>query len=70
MKHSEFWRLMDDEFGAGYARSVARDQHLSSLGSRTPSEALDAGEAVKDIWLAVCEAMEVPQERRHDRLLS
>lgn len=64
MKHSEFWRLMDDEFGAAYARSVASDQHLSALGSRTPSEALDAGVAVRDIWLAVCDAMEVPDQRR------
>lgn len=63
MKHSEFWTLMNDEFGPGYARSVARDQELSAIGGRTPLQALDAGVPVKAIWEAVCDAMEVPPER-------
>lgn len=64
MKHSEFWQLMNDEFGRGYARSVGTDQVLAALGSRTPAEALDAGIPVKDVWVAVCDAMDVPPERR------
>lgn len=64
MRHSEFWRLMDDEFGAGYARSVASDQVLSVLGSRTATEALAAGVPPRDVWDAVCDAMHVPPERR------
>lgn len=67
MKHSEFWQLMDDEFGRAYARSVAGDQELSALGSRTPQAALDAGVPVKDVWFAVCDAMDIPPERRYGR---
>ena len=32
MRMSDFWRLMDDEFGAAYARSLARD----GSGQSTP----------------------------------
>ncbi len=64
VRHSEFWRLMDDEFGAGYARSVASDQVLAALGSRTAAEALEAGVPPREVWAAVCEAMHVPEERR------
>jgi len=38
---SDFWRLMDDEFGAGYARSLARDHVLGALGNRTAAQAHD-----------------------------
>jgi Protein of unknown function (DUF3046) len=64
VRHSDFWRLMDDEFGAAYARSVAADQVISALGGRTAVEALGAGTDPREVWLAVCEAMSVPQERR------
>ena len=64
MRHSDFWRLMDDEFGPAYARSVASDQVVAALGGRTAVEALDAGVAPRDVWAGVCEAMHVPVERR------
>ena len=64
MRHSDFWRLMDDEFGPAYARSVASDQVIAALGGRTPAEALEAGTGPRDVWDAVCEAMHVPVERR------
>lgn len=64
MRHSDFWRLMEDEFGAGYARSVASDQVMAALGDRTPAEALDAGTPPRQVWAAVCDAMHVPAERR------
>ena len=62
-----FWQLMDDEFGAGYARSVAADQSLPGLGGRTVDQALAAGHQPREVWQAVCEAMEVPPERRWGR---
>ncbi|MFB9378036.1 DUF3046 domain-containing protein [Kineococcus gynurae] len=64
---SEFWVLMRDEFGEAYGRSLAHDQVLLALGDRTPEEALDAGEDPKAVWLAVCEAMDVPPARRLGR---
>ncbi len=59
-----FWQLMDDEFGAGYARSVATDQALSALAGQTVDQALEAGHVPREVWHAVCEAMDVPPERR------
>ena len=45
MKLSEFWTNMDYEFGAGYARVLAGDLVLGSLGNMTALEALEAGVA-------------------------
>jgi hypothetical protein len=54
---------MDDEFGAAYARSLARDHVLAALGNRTPMEALASGYKPKETWLALCADMDVPAER-------
>jgi hypothetical protein len=58
---------MDDEFGTGYARTVARDQVVAALGGRTAEEALAAHVPPRDVWFALCEVMDVPQERRWGR---
>ncbi|WP_432563499.1 DUF3046 domain-containing protein [Kineococcus sp. SYSU DK003] len=67
MRVSEFWTLVEDEFGVGYGRSLAADQHLLALDDRTAREALDAGVEPKQIWLALCDAMDVPDSRRLGR---
>ena len=67
MRVSEFWTLVTDEFGDAYGRSLATDQHLLVLDDRTARQALDAGVEPKEIWLALCEAMDVPPERRLGR---
>jgi len=64
MRMSDFWRLMDDEFGAAYARSLARDHVLGALGNRTPLEAIESGIKPREAWLALCADMDVPLERR------
>jgi len=64
---SEFWRLMDDELGAAYARSVASTQVVGALDGRTPDQALEAGTPPREVWAAVCDAMDVPPERRLGR---
>ena len=64
MKLSEFWTNMDYEFGAGYARVLAGDLVLGSLGNMTALEALEAGVAPKAVWLAVCETQDIPEVRR------
>ena len=64
MKLSEFWTNMDYEFGAGYARVLAGDLVLGSLGNMTALEALEAGVAPKDVWLAVCETQDIQEVRR------
>jgi hypothetical protein len=67
VRHSEFWQLLEDEFGADYARTVARDVVLGALGSRTSEQALAAGLRPREVWLALCDAMDVPAERRWGR---
>lgn len=67
MRVSEFWTLVDDEFGTAYGRSLAADHVLLVLGDRTAREALDSGVEPREIWLALCEALDVPVERRLGR---
>lgn len=67
MRISDFWRLMDDEFGSAYSRVLAADLVLTGLGGRTAQEALDSGTDPKRVWLEVCEMQEVPPERRLGR---
>ena len=55
---------MDSEFGAAYSGTLARDQVLRGVGGRTVVQALADGEPPRAVWQAVCEAMDVPTERR------
>jgi hypothetical protein len=61
---TEFWARMRTQFGDVYAESVAKDQVLSGLGSRTVNQALADGEDAKVVWRAVCEAFKVPERLR------
>jgi hypothetical protein len=64
MRITMFRKLMANEFGEVRAEMVAHDHVLSALGGRTPDQALDAGLPVKEIWLAVCDAFDIPEQRR------
>ncbi len=55
---------MDDEFGAGYSRVLARDLVLNTAGGRSAQEALQAGLDPRSVWLAVCQMQDVPLDRR------
>jgi Protein of unknown function (DUF3046) len=61
---TEFWARMREQFGDVYAESVAKDQVLAGLGSRTVNQAIADGEDVKKVWRAVCEAFKVPERLR------
>ncbi len=65
MRHSRFWALAEDEFGAAYAHSLAGSTHIAALGGRTAVDALEAGIPPRDVWIALCEVMDVAEERRH-----
>jgi len=67
MRISDFWRLMDDEFGSAYSRVLAADLVLTGLSGRTAQQALDSGIDPKRVWLEVCEMQEIPQDRRLGR---
>ena len=59
-----FRELMEGEFGAVRAASLSRDHVFAELGGRTAEEALEAGIEPREVWLAVCEAYDVPPARR------
>lgn len=61
---TRFWELMADEFGPVRAASLAADHAFADLGDRTVDQALEAGVDPKEVWRAVCEAFDVPRERR------
>lgn len=64
---SDFWRLMDDEFGSGYSRVLASELVLGDLGGRSARDALEAGVDPRKVWLAVCDKQDVPPSRRLGR---
>jgi hypothetical protein len=64
MRRSEFERAVTDEFGPRGGALIS-DLALSSLGHRTADEALAAGFSPREVWLALCEEMDVPPERRY-----
>jgi hypothetical protein len=64
MRLTHFWELMNAEFGPTYAAHLASSHVLSVLGGRTVQGALDAGEHPRLVWLALCDDMDVPMERR------
>ncbi|MCW1248811.1 DUF3046 domain-containing protein [Acaricomes phytoseiuli] len=67
MRHSEFWRLMNEEFGVSYARSVGSDIVLSALDGHTAVQALEAGYSPRIVWNAVCDVQGIPAGRRLGR---
>ena len=67
MRLSDLRRLLDEEFGPGYAPTVAADHRISGLGSRTADEAVADGAQPRTVWLALCDDFEVPESRRLGR---
>jgi hypothetical protein len=59
MRLTEFWRRMDERFGATYSRSIAADYRLPALGT-TIDEALRTGVEAKEVWRAVCAEFAMP----------
>jgi hypothetical protein len=60
---TEFWGRMEERFGAAYARSLAADYRLPTLGA-TVDEALARGDEAKDVWRAVVAEFEMPSHLR------
>ena len=46
------------------AQTVARDHVFSVLGGRSALQAIEAGVAVRKVWLAICEEYDVPPKER------
>lgn len=63
MKHSEFWAVMEAAFGAR-ATSVAADLVLGDLDRRTADQALADGVPPREVWEAICDAQDLPDDKR------
>lgn len=57
---------MAEEFGEVYSGVLLREHWLVSLKS-TPADAISRGIATRDVWLALCDDLQVPTERRYGR---
>ncbi|HEY8590756.1 MAG TPA: DUF3046 domain-containing protein [Naasia sp.] len=66
MRLSEFRVAVTEEFGDAYGRALVREFVLDDY-AQTAEEALAAGRAPGDVWLALCRAQQVPRERWHGR---
>jgi hypothetical protein len=55
---------MNEQFGAVYATSVAKDYVIADLGGRTIEQALAEGDSAKRVWAAVCATFDVPDKLR------
>jgi Protein of unknown function (DUF3046) len=64
MRITVFRALMAEEFGRVRSEMLAHDHVFSELGGLTADQALEAGVPPRRIWRAVCEAFDVPVERR------
>ena len=65
MRLSEFRRAVTEEFGEAYGHALIRDLVLDDLGDLTAEQAIAAGLRVREIWLALCRANDVPESRWH-----
>lgn len=65
MRLSEFWVAVADEFGADYGRVLTHDLVLGPVGGLTAEQAITKGIDTREIWLALCDATDVPPERRY-----
>jgi hypothetical protein len=64
MRRSEFNRAVADEFG-DRATAVVTDLVLSKVGDRSAVDAIAAGVDPREVWLALCDELDVPAERRY-----
>lgn len=65
MRLSEFWALMEQEFGGAYGRTVAMTHAIHALGDRTATQAIDEAVPVRRVWTALCDDLQVPAQRRY-----
>ena len=64
MRYREFWELVDEVLGRAHGRVLVRDLRLGGLGDRTGAQALDDGVEPREVWHALCDELDVPEERR------
>lgn len=63
MRRTEFDRLVAEEFGDAFGAWIASSHTLAGLGA-TPAELIEGTHDLREIWWALCEDFDVPDERR------
>jgi hypothetical protein len=63
MRLSVFWIGVDEEFCSAYGQMLAHDLVLGDIGDLTARQAIARGVPTRDIWLALCRASDVPENR-------
>lgn len=56
---------MRAHFGPVRAESVASDHIFSVLGGRSANQAIEDGLDVRDVWYAICDSFDVPEDLRY-----
>lgn len=64
MRLREFWLLVDEVLGSAHGRALTRDLVIPELGNLTPAQALEDGVEPRDVWHALCDALDVPEPQR------
>ena len=60
----EFQARAVEAFGEVRADHLVRTHHLAACGGRTAREAIDEGQSVKSVWLALCDEFDVSEQLR------
>lgn len=63
MRLTEFEQLVRDEFGPERAQWIIGSQVLPQSG-QTAAEAIESGVDPRLVWQGLCDAFDVPEERR------
>lgn len=63
MKQSEFWALLEDEFGSANASIIASSLELPGLRASV-RDSLANGTDPRLVWTAICDLHDIPAERR------
>ena len=58
-----FQELVEGQFGAVRASSMLVDHVLTSIGGRTPAQAIEDGVDPRDVWRALCADFDVPKDQ-------
>jgi len=61
---TEFQARTVEAFGEVRAAHLIRTHHLAACGGRTAHEAIDSGQSVKSVWLALCDEFDVSEQLR------
>lgn len=63
MRRAEFDRLMHGEFGDAKASWIL-DSHIVGQSGSSAFDLIEQGVDLRDVWEALCEDFDVPEERR------